>query len=171
MGFEMVHERLLDAEHLRAFKTLILPNIAALSDAQCEQLRAFVRGGGNLIATYETSLYDEWGARRKDFGLSDLMGVSWSGRVEGPMQNSYLMLEHEAAKGHVLFNGLESAPRIVNAASRVVVEPKERFETMPLMLIPSYPDLPMEKVYPRAGRAMLRGSICGSVRSEARRGG
>src|SRR5256885_2195962 len=29
--FEMVHDRLLDAEHLAAFKTLILPNIAALS--------------------------------------------------------------------------------------------------------------------------------------------
>ena len=44
------------------FKTLILPNIAALSDAQCDQLRAFVASGGNLIATSETSLYDELGA-------------------------------------------------------------------------------------------------------------
>ena len=33
--FEMVHDRLLDAAHLAPFKTLILPNIAALSDAQC----------------------------------------------------------------------------------------------------------------------------------------
>ena len=33
--FEMVHDRLLDADHLARFKTLILPNIAALSDAQC----------------------------------------------------------------------------------------------------------------------------------------
>ena len=39
MPFEMVHDRLLDAEHLAPFKTLILPNIAALSDAQCAQLR------------------------------------------------------------------------------------------------------------------------------------
>ena len=33
--FEMVHDRLLDAEHIGRFKALILPNIAALSDAQC----------------------------------------------------------------------------------------------------------------------------------------
>ncbi len=31
--FEMVHDRLLDATHLSPLKTLILPNIAALSDA------------------------------------------------------------------------------------------------------------------------------------------
>ena len=78
----------------RQFKTLILPNIAALSDAQCEQLRAFVQRGGSLIATYETSLYDEWGVKRKDFGLADLFGVSFAGRTEGPMQNAYLRLEH-----------------------------------------------------------------------------
>ena len=40
--FEMVHDRLLDAAHLGTFKVLILPNIAALSDAQCRQIRDFV---------------------------------------------------------------------------------------------------------------------------------
>jgi len=53
--FEMVHDRLLDTERTKQFKTLILPNIAALSNAQCDQLRAFVKSGGSLIATYETS--------------------------------------------------------------------------------------------------------------------
>ena len=77
--FEMVHDRLLDAAHVRQFKTLILPNIAALSDAQCRQLREYVTRGGSLVATYETSLYDEWGVKRKDFGLSDLFGVSFTG--------------------------------------------------------------------------------------------
>ena len=57
--FEMVHDGLLDAGHLAPFKTLVLPNVEALSDAQCEQLAAFVRGGGGLVATRETSLHDE----------------------------------------------------------------------------------------------------------------
>src|SRR5262249_46683741 len=67
--FEMVHDRLLDAEHLAAFKTLLLPNLAALSRAQCDQLRSFVERGGSVIATHETSLYDEWGVQQPDFGL------------------------------------------------------------------------------------------------------
>ena len=129
--------------------TTILPNIAALSDAQCDQLRAFVRNGGSVIATYETSLCDEWGVRRKDFGLADLFGVGWKGHTEGPMQNSYLRLEHDTARAHPLLKGLEDAPRIVNGVWRLEVEPHEKFAQVPLTLIPSYPDLPMEKVYPR----------------------
>jgi endogenous inhibitor of DNA gyrase (YacG/DUF329 family) len=147
--FEMVHDRMLDAAHLENFKTLILPNVAALSDEQCEQLRAFVRGGGSVIATYETSLYDEQGKRRGNFGLGDLFGVEWAGTGEGPMLNSYIRLEHEAVPHHAMFAGLEDAPRIINGVSRLSVTPREKFGEVPFTLIPSYPDLPMEKVYPR----------------------
>lgn len=155
--FEMVHDRLLDPARVSQFKTLILPNIAALSDAQCDQLRGFVKKGGSLIATYETSLYDEWGVRRKDFELADLFGVGWNGQVEGPMQNSYLRLEHEAVPRHPLFQGLEDAPRIINGVSRLVVSPRASFAPTPLTLIPSYPDLPMEMVYPRQPKTGIAG--------------
>lgn len=149
--FEMVHDRLLDGPHLAPFKTIILPNIAALSDAQCRQLREFVSRGGSLIATHETSLYDEWGVKRKDFGLADLFGVTFKGRVEGPMQNSYLRLETDPTTGkrHPLLAGLEDAPRIINGVRRVEVAATRPFPNPPLTLIPSYPDLPMEKVFPR----------------------
>ena len=150
--FEMVHDQLLDPAHLTPFRTLILPNIAALSDAQCERLRAFVKSGGNLIATHETSLYDEWGRRRKNFGLADLFGVDWTGKTDGPMLNSYIRLEHRALPHHPLFAGLEDAPRIINGVSRLEVKPRETFAEVPFTLIPSYPDLPMEKVYPRTPR-------------------
>ena len=150
--FEMVHDRLLDAEHLAPLQTLILPNIVALSDAQCAQLRAFVERGGGLVVTHETSLHDEWGARRTDFGLADLLGVRYAGRTEGPMRNAYLRLEHDAAPGHPLLAGLEGAPRIIHGVHRVDVAPTARFAAPPLTLVPSYPDLPMEKVYPRVPR-------------------
>ena len=63
----------------------ILPNIEALSDRQCAQLADFVRRGGGLVATSETSLRDEWGVARSDFGLADLFGVSFAGRRPGPV--------------------------------------------------------------------------------------
>ena len=88
----MVHDGKLN--EVSQYRTLILPNIAALSTKQCDQLRGFVQNGGNLITTYETSLYtDEWGARRADFGLADLFQAHYDGH-EGPMQNSYLNLAH-----------------------------------------------------------------------------
>lgn len=151
--FEMVHDRLLDEAHAGQFKTLILPNIAALSDGQCDRLRAFVARGGSIVATYETSLYNEWGERRQDFGLADLFEVTFKGRIEGPMQNAYLRLETDSEGArHPLLLGLEDATRIINSARRVVVEPVRPFPNPPLTLIPSYPDLPMEKVYPRVPR-------------------
>jgi hypothetical protein len=151
--FEMVHDRLLDGERLQGLKLLILPNIACLSASQCEQIRAFVRIGGSLVATLETSLYDERGDRRADFGLADLFGARFAGRVEGPMQNSYLRLERDARSGafHPLLAGLEDTPRIINGVRRVEVTPVGD-AAVPLTLIPSYPDLPMEMVYPRVER-------------------
>jgi hypothetical protein len=153
--FEMVHDRLLDAEHIAQFKTLILPNIAALSDTQCGQLRQFVARGGGLIATSETSLDDEWGNRRPEFGLSDLFGATWKGRVDGPVHNAYLRLEHESFPNHPFLLGLEDAPRIINGVWSVNVAANDARSASPLTLIPSYPDLPMEKVYPRQPRTNI----------------
>ncbi len=149
--FDMVNDRLLDAEHLAPYKLLVLPNIAALSDAQCDQLRQFVQRGGSLLATFETSLYDEQGERRKDFGLADLFGVSAGEQVEGPMKNSYLRLASDPATGrfHPVLEGLHDAYRIINGIWRLEVQPQGDFPS-PVTLIPSYPDLPMEHVYPRA---------------------
>jgi hypothetical protein len=157
--FEMVHDRLLDPEHLGPFKLLILPNIASLSDQQGRQLREYVSRGGSLIATFETSLYDEWGARRADFGLSDLFQARFAGRIEGPMQNSYLALEKDPATGthHAILAGLEAAPRIINGVWRVDAVPLDRAARTPLTLIPSYPDLPMEMVYPRVAKTDIPG--------------
>ena len=123
----------------------LLPNIAALSDAQCAQIRAFVERGGSLVATYETSLYNEWGDRRTDFGLASLFGASYAGRLEGPIQNSYLKIEGR----HPLNAGLEDAGRIVNGVHRVHVRPNGESIAPPITVIPSYPDLPMESVWVR----------------------
>jgi hypothetical protein len=148
--FEMVNDRLLDMEYLKSFKLLILPNIAALSAEQCGQLRKFVENGGSILATFETSLYDEVGRRRLDFGLADLFGVSYDKNVEGPMQNSYLRLKKDQATDqfHPVLKGLEDAYRIINTIHRVNVLPRATFPS-PVTLIPTYPDLPMEDVYPR----------------------
>ena len=61
-------------------RVLILPNLGAVSDAQAASIRTFVNAGGSLIATGDTSLYDEWGDIRKDFALADLFSCHWTGQ-------------------------------------------------------------------------------------------
>lgn len=150
MPFEMLHDQLMDEEHLKPFKLLILPNIAALSTIQCDQLRKFVEAGGSLLATFETSLYDEEGKARSNFGLADLFGISYDKGIEGPMRNSYLRLKSDATtkRFHPVVQGLEDAYKIINTVYRVKVIAEASFPS-PVTLIPTYPDLPMEDVYAR----------------------
>ena len=65
----------LEAAELKGNSVLILPNTACMSSSQCERVRRFVRNGGGLVASYETSLYDENGKKRRDFALADVLGV------------------------------------------------------------------------------------------------
>jgi hypothetical protein len=150
--FEMVHDRKLDPENLSRFKTLILPNIAALSNQQCNQLEAFCRVRRNsIVATHETSLYDEWGTRRSEFGLSNLFPCSFDGKVDARMQNSYLAINGP----HPLLRGLEETERIINGVARVHTRPTIADYKAPLTLIPTYPDLPMEDVWPREAKSNI----------------
>jgi Hypothetical glycosyl hydrolase 6/Beta-galactosidase trimerisation domain len=156
--FDMVHDRLLDPAHIARFRTLILPNIAALSTAQCRQLAEYVQAGGNLVATHETSLYDEWGVRRADFGLASLFGAKFEGRVDADVHNSYLNVDKDPRTNafHPIVHGLEDATRIINGAKWVHTTPVDSMHS-PLTLVPSYPDLPMEEVWARVPRTDIPG--------------
>ena len=78
------------AERLAPFKVLILPNAAALSNAQVATIREFVQNGGGLVATCETSLFDELGHPRPNFALADLFGVDYAGRPKAPIKHAEL---------------------------------------------------------------------------------
>ncbi|MHB1318203.1 MAG: alpha-amylase family protein, partial [Anaerolineae bacterium] len=150
--FDMLHEAHLDAEHLARYRALILPNVAALSDEACDALRTWVAEGGGLLATYETSLYDENGQRRADLGLGELFRARSTGPSEGPMQNAYLHVAPGGAETHPLLAGLEDAQRLIHGVHRLPTEPLSVEQAPLLTLVPSYPDLPMEQVYPRVER-------------------
>jgi hypothetical protein len=73
------------------------------------------------------------------------------------MQNAYLQLEADPRTGrrHPLLAGPDDAPRVIHGTWRLDVTPKVVFQDRPLMLIPSYPDLPMEMVYPRVPKTKI----------------
>ncbi len=67
------------ADHIdrdaRKFSALVLPNLGALSDSQIAAIRRFVAGGGGIVATGESSLFNEYGDPRPDYALADLFGA------------------------------------------------------------------------------------------------
>lgn len=74
---DVIFDDSLTLKRLSPYPVVVLANSTCLSDAQCEVLGDYVRGGGTLLATGESSLYDEWGDRRENFGLSELLGVNY----------------------------------------------------------------------------------------------
>jgi len=157
--FEMVPDTQFNSARIEQFKVLALPNVANLSDAQCEQLKVFVEKGGGIVATHETSLYDERGRRRNDFGLASLFGASFAGNVIERQQNAYLNLED---RSHPLLAGLEDAGRIIHGVRRVEIRTPAGLRA-PLMTVPTYPDLPMEEVYQRETQTNICGVMVRSV--------
>jgi len=64
---------------LAQYKVLILPNAACLGRKAIDTIRAFVALGGGVMAMHESSLCNEFGDRRADFGLADLFGAHFRG--------------------------------------------------------------------------------------------
>lgn len=157
--FEMADDRQMEPQHISRYRVLVLPDVAALSDRQCQQLRDFVAAGGRIVATGETSLYDELGKKRENFGLADLFGCDYV-KTEAGLKNSYLT----PRPPHPLVHGLEDAPRIIAATQQLTVRPHAPGPA-PLTLVPSYPDLPMERVFPDRERTDIPMAFCREVGS------
>jgi len=79
----VVAEHLTTPEALAKYDLVVLPNVANLSDRCCETIRAYVCGGGRVLATAETSRGDERGGTRADFALGDIFGISRQGEADG----------------------------------------------------------------------------------------
>jgi hypothetical protein len=71
----LVTDRELEFGTLEPYRVLFLPNCAVMSEAELATVREFVRNGGGVVATYETSRYDEHGWARQNLGLADVLGV------------------------------------------------------------------------------------------------
>ena len=142
--FDFVHEDDLGPETLKKYAALLLPNVALLSDAQCRQLEAYAANGGALLATFETSLYDERGIRRDDFGLAKLFGMSKAGDVQGPKGNAYYA---RVLRNHEVLRGFENTTVLPGAEFRVPIQAEDAEPV--LAVLPPYPAYPPEMVYPR----------------------
>jgi hypothetical protein len=79
-------------EQLARYRLVYVPNAACMSEAMGAMLRAYVAAGGSLIATHLTSIADERGRMRRDFGLADLFGASAAGPEPVEIPDLYLKL-------------------------------------------------------------------------------
>lgn len=172
-----------EADHIEResgqFSLLILPNLAAMSDSQVEAVRRFVSKGRSLIATGETSLYDEYGDRRADFALADLVAARYTGKRLGPenpagSEHTYLRLTPDVGQDvdgprsggeparsearHPVLRGFEETNILTFGGVLPEVKP-EPGATVLLTLIPAFPVLPPEFSWMRVPRTEIPGLL------------
>jgi hypothetical protein len=59
----------------KQFSVLVLPNLAVMTDEQIKSINRFVDRGGSLIATGDSSLFNQFGDVRPDYALAGLFGA------------------------------------------------------------------------------------------------
>ena len=116
--FDFVHEEKLTPDDLRPYSALILPNTALLSDRQCAQIAEFVDRGGSLLATFETSMYDQRGRKRSDFGLAGVFDIHKTGEIIGTNGNAYCA---RIERKHPILNGFANTDWIAGAEYRLPI--------------------------------------------------
>lgn len=111
--FDFILEDEVLTKTLEKYKVLVTPNTAVMSDATVDAIREFVRKGGGLVATGETSLYTEVIEKRADYGLADVfnchlgdgLGPKGLGRKEFVIAKGIIdeTSRNEFGKGRAIF--------------------------------------------------------------------
>ena len=115
--FDFILDEQLNYEMLSKYRVLFLSTSTCLSEKQCVEIRKYVKEGGTLIATHETSLFDELGRKRDNFALADVLGVDYKGPQEEGAAHPviYVPQDQDIRKefGYVVcFTGEESAVNV-----------------------------------------------------------
>ena len=94
----LINDWNLNPVDLARYRVLILPNCASLDDAQTAAIEDFVRKGGGLVASLDTSLFNEYGDPRSQFSLADVFGVEYQGIPDAGPATSVEELDVNFAK-------------------------------------------------------------------------
>jgi hypothetical protein len=141
-AFDFVHEERLEPERLAKYRALLLPNVAMLSNRQCEQIREYARRGGSIMASFETGLYDEDLKPRAEFALSDLLGINKAGEAIGTNGNAYYA---RIERKHPLLEGFTDTNWLPGAQNRVPLKP---VQDAVMTVVPGFVRYPPELAYP-----------------------
>lgn len=142
--FAYISGEALSRERLRGCKVLVLPACPHLTTEQQTVIRDFVSSGGSVVGAYDSGLVIEDDHER--LSLGDVFGVEMKKPSRGPLKNKYMSRELT----HALTTGFEGASRIVAGTHEITVDPLPGAQVV-WRMVPDYPDLPMEEVYPRGG--------------------
>jgi len=83
----MTVERDFSPQELKKFNVLILPYVPLMSDFQVDEIKKYVQNGGGLVVLGLSAIKDEYGMRRENLGLAEILGFELQDTPVEPVQN------------------------------------------------------------------------------------
>jgi hypothetical protein len=90
--FDVISDKLITAERLQRYGTVVLSNLACVSNETAAAIEAYAQGGGGVVAGFDAGAFDLDGNARTNPAFEKLLGVRPSGRREG-LKSSYAKVE------------------------------------------------------------------------------
>ncbi|MGI6563864.1 MAG: beta-galactosidase trimerization domain-containing protein [Clostridia bacterium] len=98
--FDVIDEQTLISDDINKYEMILFPVCACMSDEVVEKVKAYVKNGGNIFATYDTGCYDEKGRRKGADRIKDLFGIeSMKGTLKYEIGLSYPTVSEKYAEG------------------------------------------------------------------------
>ncbi|WP_165452690.1 alpha-amylase family protein [Paenibacillus thalictri] len=144
--YRLLTDDKLNGETLAATKVLILANAACLSDREMDIIREYVRSGGKLIATHQTSLRQTDGTLRHDYALGDVLGCAFTGIVKDNSQWGYQYVRGE----HPLTRGFENTSLLASWGPQQLVRVTSQAAEAPVTYVPQIFPQPPERSWLRS---------------------
>jgi len=92
--FDIIDENAVNIDRLSHYEVLFIPNCACLPNETVETIEDYIRNGGKIVASFETSLYNEYGEFIGEFGLSSVLGIKFGTGTFGPMKIDYMKVKN-----------------------------------------------------------------------------
>ena len=99
-------------------------------------------GGGSIMASFETALYDEKNVRRKDFGIADIFGIHVAGARRTRVGNAFM---GRIERKHPILDGFDNTDWLPGAQW---LQPTAPVENPVMTVIPPFVNYPPELAYP-----------------------
>lgn len=142
--FDFIADDQLTEKKLEKYRLIILPDVKCLSDYEIKLIKEFTARGGNLLATYETSLYSSDGKMQNDFGLADLFGCHFTGEKVNTRKDCYqyiLNRDHPVVRPESSMTEL-----LINAGFTLICRP-EPSSVVITTYVPMVQNQPPEKAW------------------------
>jgi hypothetical protein len=119
IAFDVNPSTEMSEEWLAGQRVIALCGASGVSDEEAMKLGEWVKGGGGLLATYDTGLYDAKGRMRQDGGaLRQMLGVRMKG---GPLE-SQPECYYRVKEGHEALGGYGAGAVVLGDSRMIPVE-------------------------------------------------